>query len=669
MSSNQFLWKIAKEKPAFVVITLFLTLSSAIFNGIGTALLIPILVVFLSDGEDYSLPENPPFLHKIFSIFDFFDGPQKLMIMLASVVVIIILKNVTNYLTLIIGNYHTKYLVNKMRLDGFDMLLKVGFDFYAKNKVGDITIQINREIERTAIVIRSGIKIIIIATTILTFVYFLLVISWQLTVISTALLSTIAFGNQSFVKMSRKYGRLLSEQSRYYSRKSFEIVTGIRLIKLTANEDAEYQKIKYFIDEREKIQLKSMSLSGLIGPLNEISGIIIILALIVICRYFFTPSIRDFAPTLLTYLVILFRLLPFIGQLNTARTQFANNYPSAEIVTNFLNRQDKPFLPSGELEFRGLRNAIKFENVSFAYPGYDSWVLDGVDIVIPKGKTVALVGSSGAGKSTIADLVPRFYDPNRGRITIDGIALSEFNLKSFRKEMGVVSQDTFMFNSTVRYNIAYGLEDKTEEDIINAIKQANAYDFIQNLPQGLDTEIGERGVMLSGGQRQRIAIARALLRNPQILILDEATSALDTVSERLVQEALEKLCHDRTTLVIAHRLSTVQKADRIVVLEKGKVIEAGTHRELLTKGGAYCRLYNMQFDKNDQYWQNHDVNALSHQMRTNLNSLIGHLQLAKEGIIGDTEEKYRILKESYSSAKDMIEALEQYEAEHNNFNF
>ena len=661
MSSKQFLWKITKEKPSLIIATLVLTLSSAIFNGIGTALLIPILVVFLSDGEDYSLPENPPFLHKIFTIFDFFDGPQKLMVMLAAVVVIIILKNITNYYSVIIGNYHTKYLVTKMRLDGFDMLLEVGFDYYAKHKVGDITTHINREIERTAVVIRNVIRIVILATTIMTFIYFLVLISWQLTIISSILLTLIALCNQSFIKVSRKYGRLLSEQSRLYSRKSFEIITGIRLIKLTANEEEEYQKVKKFIEAREEVQLKAMSVGSLISPLNEILGIILILTLIVICRYFFTPSIRDFAPTLLTYLVILFRLLPFIGQLNTARTQFANNYPSAEIATNFLNRDNKPFLPSGNLAFEGLRNAIKFENVSFAYPDHDRLVLNEVDIIIPKGKTVALVGSSGAGKSTIADLLPRFYDPINGQITIDGIDLKEYNTRSFRKAMGVVSQDTFMFNSSIRYNIIYGLKDKTEAELIAAVKQANAYEFIQNLPKGLDTEIGERGVMLSGGQKQRIAIARALLRNPQILILDEATSALDTVSERLVQEAIEKLCHDRTTLVIAHRLSTIQKADCIVVLDKGRVIETGTHTELLNKGDAYSHLYNMQFGDGHQQSQK-NINTLSHQIRTNLNSLIGHLQLAKEGIIGDTDEKHRIIKESYCSAKDIVKALEEYEA-------
>ena len=220
-----------------------------------------------------------------------------------------------------------------------------------------------------------------------------------------------------------------------------------------------------------------------------------------------------------------------------------------------------------------------------------------MSLYLPRGTTLALVGSSGAGKSTIADLLPRFYDPISGHITIDGVDLREYDLQSLRKAMGIVSQDTFLFNDTVGNNIAYGKPEASGEEIMTAAKRANAYEFISKLPQEFDTLIGDRGVMLSGGQRQRLAIARALLQNPEILILDEATSALDTVSERLVQSAIDDLSRDRTTLVIAHRLSTVQKADQIAVLDQGCVVEVGTHEELLQKGSYYSRLYSMQFSE------------------------------------------------------------------------
>jgi subfamily B ATP-binding cassette protein MsbA len=235
--------------------------------------------------------------------------------------------------------------------------------------------------------------------------------------------------------------------------------------------------------------------------------------------------------------------------------------------------------------------------------------------------------------------------------------------------MGVVSQDTFLFNQTVRYNVAYGLPEATDEEILLAAKRANAHEFIDRLPNGLDTEIGDRGVMLSGGQRQRLAIARALLRNPDILILDEATSALDTVSERLVQEAIEELCRDRTTLVIAHRLSTIRQADRIVVLEKGKVMEVGNHQELLSERGLYYRLHEMQFGEIKEMEKDNDkdsierVERVSYELRNDLNSLFGSIQLLSDSFVDNTEEQQDLIDESYRSAVRLLKTIELYESD------
>ncbi|MCA1993352.1 MAG: ATP-binding cassette domain-containing protein, partial [Coleofasciculus sp. S288] len=377
-------------------------------------------------------------------------------------------------------------------------------------------------------------------------------------------------------------------------------------------------------------------------------------------------QIEALSTVLLIYLFLLFRLLPYMGQLNGQRGSLANSAPSTAIVVDFLRRDNKPFMKNGTTPYTKLEQGIRVEGLSFAYPGHDGLVLRGVNLWVPKGTTLALVGSSGAGKSTLADLLPRFYDPLEGSIMVDGRDLREYDIRSLRQSMGIVSQDTFLFNTSVRNNIAYGRPKTTDNEIIEAAKRANAYEFITQLPKGFDTEIGDRGVMLSGGQRQRIAIARALLRNPDILILDEATSALDTVSERLVQQAIDELCRDRTTLVIAHRLSTVQKAHQIAVMDKGRVVEIGTHDELLKKGGHYTRLYSMQFDRNpDDVAVDTAVNEAlirtSYEVRTRLNPMIGFLRLVVDDLIESPQERQELTEEAYNSAIRLLKTLEFFE--------
>ena len=252
-------------------------------------------------------------------------------------------------------------------------------------------------------------------------------------------------------------------------------------------------------------------------------------------------------------------------------------------------------MPQGNKNYRTLEKGIFFQQVSFNYPEFNDLVLKKIDLFIPKNKVTAIVGSSGSGKSTLGDLFARFYDPTEGKILFDTVDYKDFQLDTIREKMAIVSQDTFLFNDTVKNNICYGLDSVSQQRLIDAAKYANAYNFIMELPQQFETRIGDRGILLSGGQKQLLAIARALLRNPDLLLLDEATSSLDTVSEKLVQQALNKLCRNRTSLVIAHRLSTIQHADQIVVLEKGEIKEMGTHEQLLTHKGYYRKFYQMQF--------------------------------------------------------------------------
>jgi subfamily B ATP-binding cassette protein MsbA len=673
-SSYKVLLDFAKKYPILIILIILLGFSGALFNGISTALVIPLLLAFL--GEDLTnFNIRSPLLQKVFGWFDSFPQDLQLSAMFAAVLFAIILKNAANYFNTIVGGYFSKNLTNSMRLEGIKILFDVDIDFYSKWKMGDIVNRISQEINRSAGAVKTLITIASLVITITIFFVVLISISWQLTLAAILLLGLVAWSNQLFSKRAKEFGRVLSEKAKAFTNKFLEVLSGIRLVKTVAAEEYEYQIIKELILDKEKAELDSQANFAIVGPVNEVLGIIAIFLLTVIAKGILGDSTKEYAPLLLTYLVFLFRLLPIVSQLNGARNSLANTSHSVEVAVEFLNRQNKPFMVNGTAPYQKMQQGVYFEGVKFSYPDHATVVLRGIDIWIPQGKTVALVGASGAGKSTIADLLPRFYDPTGGRITIDGKDLREYDIKSLRDAMGIVSQDTFLFNNTIRYNIAYGYKDVTDEDIIQAAKRANAYEFIQKLEQGLDTKVGDRGVMLSGGQKQRMAIARALLRNPDILILDEATSALDTVSERLVQKAIEELCRDRTTLVIAHRLSTVQKAHKIIVLEKGKVVEQGNHQELLAKNGYYSRLYMMQFSDKPQisipqnealiraYLRaNYEIrNRFSYQLRSRLNTMLGSLRLVNDGLIDSPDEQNELLEESLEAAVDILADLEAFE--------
>ncbi|OKH25134.1 ABC transporter ATP-binding protein [Hydrococcus rivularis NIES-593] len=596
MFPEQLVLRYAAKYPSLIFLTFILSFSAALFNGISTALIVPLLLGGLS-GNLLNLDKAPEFLKNFMSFFDGFSDEIKPLIMFGVVFIAIVLKNATNYISSLVNGHLSRSLVNSMKLDGIKLLLEVDLDYYAKNKTGDIISYLSHDINETAGTIQTGILILRTAVTVLTYIGLLILISWQLTVISTVLIAGIFFLNQNFLRISKKLGQELSQVSKQYSNKILEIVTANRLIRVAKTEEKEYQKIQQLVLALEKSQFYLQINDQAIQPINEVLGIIVLLTIVISGRYLFSGNLPSVTTVLLAYLLLLYKLLPFVSQLNHARNELAKKAFSVKIATNFLQRENKPFMIDCDRPqiYSQLEEGIRFENVSFVYPDTDTTVLNEINLWIPKGKTIALVGSSGAGKSTLADLLPRFYDPSGGRITIDGIDLREYDLKSLRQAMGIVSQDTFLFNNSVRYNITYGLEDVSEERLIDAAKLANAYEFIMQLPNGFDTEIGDRGVMLSGGQRQRLAIARALIRNPDILILDEATSALDTASERLVQQAIDRLSRNRTILAIAHRLSTIQKAYQIAVLDKGHIVELGNHEQLLAQNGYYARLYSMQF--------------------------------------------------------------------------
>ncbi len=661
MSTSKLLLRFAKPYPGLIILTIILGFSGALFNGVSTALIVPVILKIV--GQEVDLSGAPAIIKKIMYPFDNVPENYRLLAMAGAIIFTIFLKNLASYASTLASSNLTRRLTSDMREAGLQLLLEIDIDYYTKMKVGDLINRLGGEIGRAATAIGSIVKLIIIGITIIVFVGLLLSISWQLTIAATVLLSFVTLLNQYAISRSKKFGKQLSDMSKAYSISVLETLNGIRLVKATGNEQREFYRIKKLIREREKADFQSQVNSEAIAPVSEIMGITALLLIVFLSRTFFAEQVTSLSAVMLTYLLILLRVLPLISQLNTIRSSFASTASSVEVVADFLRLDNKPLMGNGKIPYTKLQKGIHFKWLSFAYPGHDKLVIKDVNLYIGRGTTLALVGSSGAGKSTLVDLLPRFYDPTSGCITIDGVDLRNFDLKSLRKAMGIVSQDTFLFNDTVRKNIGYGRPEATDEEIMIAAKRANAYEFIIKLPEGFDTLIGDRGVMLSGGQRQRLAIARALLQDPEILILDEATSALDTVSERLVQSALDDLSRDRTTLVIAHRLSTVQKADQIAVLDQGRVVEVGNHKELLQKGGFYSRLYAMQFaDKSETASKRkQSLIRVSHEIRTRLNSMLGFLRLLIDDMADNSQERQELIEESYKSALRILNTLDVFD--------
>ena len=661
MSTSKLLLRFAKPYPVVIFLTILLGFSGALFNGVSTALIVPVILRIV--GQEVDLSSAPAIIKKIIYPFDNISEDYRLLVMAGAIIFTILLKNLASYASTLASSNLTRRLTSDMREAGLQLLLEIDIDYYTKMKVGDLINSLGGEIGRAATAIGSIVKLIILGITIIVFVGLLLSISWELTIASTILLSLVTLVNQYAISRSKKFGKQLSDMSKAYSISVLETLNGIRLVKATGNEQRELYRIKKLIRDREKADFQSQINSEAIAPVSEVMGITAILLIVFLSRTFFAQQITSLSAVMLTYLLVLLRVLPLISQLNTIRSSFASTASSVEVVADFLRLDNKPLMGNGKIPYTKLQKGIHFKWLSFAYPGHDKLVIKDVNLYIARGTTLALVGSSGAGKSTLVDLLPRFYDPTSGCITIDGVDLRDFDLKSLRKAMGIVSQDTFLFNDTVRKNIGYGRPEATDEEIMIAAKRANAYEFIIKLPQEFDTLIGDRGVMLSGGQRQRLAIARALLQDPEILILDEATSALDTVSERLVQSALDDLSRDRTTLVIAHRLSTVQKADQIAVLDQGRVVEVGNHKELLQKGGFYSRLYAMQFaDKSETASKRkQSLIRVSHEIRTRLNSMLGFLRLLIDDMADNSQERQELIEESYKSALRILNTLDVFD--------
>jgi subfamily B ATP-binding cassette protein MsbA len=488
-------------------------------------------------------------------------------------------------------------VVRDVRKQLFDKIITLPMEFYIKRPSGELISRIINDSYVLQNILGYSVKDIFVeGATFLVLLIVALIRRWDLTLLSLIVLPFSFLAINKFGKKMKKISQKTQEQAAGLTVRLTESISGIKIIKAFLREGLHAEK---FNEENRKfysIAVKGARIVEYSALLHELITGIGLTALM-----FYGLSLIHYNKMTLGELFSFFGavslMLTPIKRISSANNNLQQARAAADRLFELLDQEPAP---DGSVDIPPVRDSIAFHNVTFVYPGTKRKVLSELNFQVKKGELVAIVGRSGAGKSTLMDLMMRFYRPASGKITIDGVNINNAAAKSLRSNIGIVSQDIMLFNETVRDNIKFGKLEATEEEVIEAAKAAYAHDFIKDMPYGYDTLIGERGVKLSGGQKQRISIARALLKNPPILILDEATSSLDTASEKIVQKALDNLMANRTTFVIAHRLSTVRKADRILVLDKAKIVESGTHDALIEKDGIYKTLYQSQFHSEDQ---------------------------------------------------------------------
>ena len=595
----------ARPIQKYAIPYFFYSLLYALFNSLTFLLIMPILkTMFDADYTFVYVEKLPPLAFNqeyLTALFNFtyshlFNeyNPENVLLLLAIVTIFVsLLSNLFRYMgAWTVENMRTRTL-QRMRNEMFSKVVDMNVGYFSDQRKGDIISKITSDVGVVQFCITNTLQVafrepfLIIGYTVM-----MVAISWELALFSVLFLPVVALIIGSIVKRLRHPARTSQQRMGELVSTLDESLSGIKVIKSYNATGYVKQKFYDLSEDLARLTLSMARRQQLASPMSEFLGISAVGVILVfggslVFKDALSPE--GFIAFIAMFSQITRPVRTFIDQFSNINQGIAAGERIFSIIDAQSEIQDKP----GAIELDGLKDKIEFRDIHFSYDGSRE-VIEGISFEIKRGETVALVGPSGGGKSTLSELIPRFYDVKAGDILIDGVSVRDYTQDSLRAHMSVVAQDTVLFNDTIEGNIAMGKAGATHDEIVEAARIANADCFIQEAPEGYQTNIGDRGVKLSGGQRQRLSIARAVLKNPEILILDEATSALDTESEKLVQDALNKLLVGRTSVVIAHRLSTIHNADKIIVVDHGRVAEQGTHTELLAKGGIYAKLIELQ---------------------------------------------------------------------------